>query len=308
MRRYIATRLIQSVIVLIGASILIFVLVRLTGNPVHLLVPLEASQEDIARVTRELGLDKPVWEQYSIYMSNLIHGDFGTSIRYKRPVGDLIGYRFWNSLQLGGLSLVLALALGLPLGVLSAVRRGSALDIGARGIALFGQSVPSFWLGIMLIAVFAGWLKVLPAARMGGPETFVLPVITLTATGFLLSGVIRFLRSGMLGVLSADYVKLARAKGQSERAVIWKHAFKNAVIPLVTFLGFYLALLLGGASLVVETVFAWPGIGMLLNEAIMSRDFPVVQAVVIITVAGFVFANILIDVLYGYLDPRIRYS
>lgn len=307
MQAYILSRIVQGVIVLIGASLLIFVLVRLTGNPVQLLLPAEASQEDIARVTRELGLDKPIYEQYATFVSNTLHGDFGTSIRYRRPVGELLSYRFMNSLQLGGLSFLLAVMIGLPLGVLAAVRRGSSIDALARGLALFGQSVPSFWLGVVLIAVFAGWLKVLPAARMGGPENFVLPLITLTVTGFLLSGVVRFIRSGMLDVLKTDYVKLARAKGQPERVVIWKHAFKNAAIPLVTFLGFYLALLFGGASLVIETVFAWPGVGTLLNDAILSRDFPIVQAVTIIFVAGFVVANILVDILYVYLDPHIRY-
>ncbi len=308
MSRYILGRVLQGVIVLVGASILIFVLVRLTGNPVYLLLPMEASQEEVARVSSKLGLDKPIHEQYLIFASNTVRGDFGESIRYKRPVAELLGYRFQNSLRLGGAALVLAILIGLPLGVLAALRRGGAIDIVARGIAVFGQSVPSFWLGIVLIAVFAGWLKVLPAALMGGPETYVLPVITLTLTGFLLSGVLRFLRSGMLEELGAEYIKLARAKGQPERVVIWKHAFKNASTPLVTFIGFYLAMLIGGASLVVETVFAWPGVGTLLYEAITSRDFPVVQAVALITVAGFVVVNILIDILYGYLDPRVRYQ
>jgi len=307
MGRYLLGRLIQGVIVLIGASVLVFVLVRLSGNPVNLLLPMEASQEDIARVTRDLGLDKPIHEQYAIYASSMVRGDFGTSIRYKRPVAELLGYRFWNSVQLGGLSLVLSVLIALPLGVVAAVRRGGVIDIVARGLAVFGQSVPAFWLGLVLIVVFAEWLKVLPAGRMAGPASYVLPVITLTLTGFLLSGMVRFLRSGMLEVLGSEYIKLARAKGQPERSVIWKHAFKNAVIPMVTFLGFYVTMLIGGASLVVEIVFAWPGVGTLLYDAIMSRDFPVVQAVTLIIVAAFTVINIVIDVLYAYLDPRIRY-
>jgi peptide/nickel transport system permease protein len=304
---YLFGRLIQGVIVLIGASLLVFVLVRLSGNPVDLLLPPEASQQDIARVTHELGLDKPIYEQYAIYASNMVRGDFGTSIRYKRPVAELLGDRFFNSVKLGALSLLLSLLIALPLGVVAAVRRGGVIDIVARGLAVFGQSVPAFWLGVVLIVVFAGWLKVLPAGRMVGPASYVLPVITLTLTGFLLSGTVRFLRSGMLEVLDFEYIKLARAKGQPERVVIWKHAFKNAIIPMVTFLGFYVTMLIGGASLVVETVFAWPGVGTLLFDAIMGRDFPVVQAVTLIIVAAFAVINIAIDVLYAYLDPRIRY-
>ena len=307
MRRYLFGRLIQGVIVLIGASLLVFVLVRLSGNPVYLLLPLEASEEDVARVTRDLGLDKPIYEQYAIYVSNMVRGDFGMSIRYKRPVMELLGYRLFNSVKLGGLSLLLSLLIALPLGILAAVRRGGIIDIVARGLAVFGQSVPSFWLGLVLLVVFAGWLKVLPAGRMVGPASYVLPVITLALTGFLLSGIVRFLRSGMLEVLDSEYIKLARAKGQPERVVIWKHAFKNGVIPMVTFLGFYVTMLIGGASLVVETVFAWPGVGTLLYGAIMSRDFPIVQAVTLIIMAAFAVINIVIDVLYAYLDPRIRY-
>lgn len=307
MRRYILDRLLQGVIVLIGASMLVFVLVRLTGNPAVLMLAPDASNEDIARVTAQLGLDKPIYEQYVIFAGQMLSGDFGTSLRSRRPVGDLIKDRLWNSMQLGILALGLSLAIGIPLGVLSAVRRGGFIDVLARVLALLGQSVPSFWLGIVLIAVFAGWLRLLPAARMGGPDSYVLPVVTLVATGTLLSGVVRFVRSGMLEVLDAEYIKLARAKGLPERVVIWKHAFRNAVIPLVTFLGFYLTLLIGGVSLIIETVFAWPGIGTLLNQAIFSRDFPVTQAVTILFVGGFVVANLIVDLLYAYLDPRIRY-
>lgn len=308
MGRYVLSRIFQGILVLIGASMLIFVLVRMTGNPVVLLLPPDASDEDIARVTAQLGLDKPIYEQYAIFVGQVLKGDWGNSLRSRRPVGDLIKDRFWNSMQLGIMAMVLSLAIGIPLGVLSAVRRGGWVDILARTLAMLGQSVPSFWLGIVLIAVFAGWLRILPAARMGGPENYVLPVLTLVLTGTLLSGVVRFVRSGMLEVLDTEYVKLARAKGLSERVVVWKHAFRNAIIPLVTFLGFYLTLLVGGVSLIVETVFAWPGVGTLMNQAIFGRDFPVTQAVTIIFVAGFVVANILVDILYAYLDPRIRFS
>jgi peptide/nickel transport system permease protein len=218
-----------------------------------------------------------------------------------------LGERLWNSAQLGLLGLLSSLLIGIPLGVLAAVRRDGPLDLLARGIALVGQSIPSFVLGFVLVAVFAGWLNLLPAGRMGGPLNYVLPVVCLTISGFLLSGVVRFVRSGMLDALGSDYIRMARAKGLSERATIWRHAFPNAAIPLVTFTGFYIVLLLGGASLIVETVFAWPGVGTLLNQAVSSRDYPIVQGVVVVYVTISVLANLFVDVLYVYLDPRIRY-
>jgi peptide/nickel transport system permease protein len=304
---YIVGRLVQAVIVLLGASIFIFVLVRLTGSPVQLLAPADATPQDIQRITRELGLDAPLHEQYFTFVSKLVQGDLGNSVRTRRPVAQLMGERLWNSAQLGLLGLLSSLLIGIPLGVLAAVRRDGPLDLLARGIALIGQSIPSFVLGFVLVAVFAGWLNLLPAGRMGGPLNYVLPVVCLTISGFLLSGVVRFVRSGMLDALGSDYIRMARAKGLSERATIWRHAFPNAAIPLVTFTGFYIVLLLGGASLIVETVFAWPGVGTLLNQAVSSRDYPIVQGVVVVYVTISVLANLLVDVLYVYLDPRIRY-
>jgi peptide/nickel transport system permease protein len=304
---YIVGRLVQAVIVLLGASIFIFVLVRLTGSPVQLLAPADATPQDIQRITRELGLDAPLHEQYFTFLSKLVQGDLGNSVRTRRPVAQLMGERLWNSAQLGLLGLLSSLLIGIPLGVLAAVRRDGPLDLLARGIALIGQSIPSFVLGFVLVAVFAGWLNLLPAGRMGGPLNYVLPVVCLTISGFLLSGVVRFVRSGMLDALGSDYIRMARAKGLSERATIWRHAFPNAAIPLVTFTGFYIVLLLGGASLIVETVFAWPGVGTLLNQAVSSRDYPIVQGVVVVYVTISVLANLFVDVLYVYLDPRIRY-
>jgi peptide/nickel transport system permease protein len=304
---YILGRLVQAVVVLIGASMFIFVLVRLAGSPVQLLAPADATPQDIQRISHELGLDAPVYEQYFTFVSRIAQGDLGNSVRTRRPVAQLLGERLWNSAQLGGLGLLASLLIGVPLGVLAAVHKDGPIDLVARGVALLGQSIPSFVLGFILVAVFAGWLSVLPAGRMGGPLNYVLPVVCLTLSGFLLSGVVRFVRAGMLEALSSDYVRLARAKGLTERAAIWRHAFPNAAIPLVTFTGFYIVLLVGGASLVVETVFAWPGVGPLLNQAILSRDYPIVQGVVVIYVAVSVAANLIVDVLYAYLDPRIQY-
>jgi peptide/nickel transport system permease protein len=306
--RFLISRISQGIVVLVGASMLIFVLVRLTGDPASLLLPPDATIQDLARVRAQLGLDRPLYEQYAIFLSSAATGDFGTSIQLKQPVRDLVAARLPNSLKLGGLVLFFALAIGVPLGILAAVRRGSGVDVLARGIALLGQSVPSFWFAIVLGAVFAGKLRWLPAARADEVSSFILPVFTLTTTGLLLSGTIRFVRSGMLDVLGTDYVKLARAKGLPERAVLLRHAFRNASIPLVTFLGFYLTLLLGGTSLLVETVFAWPGVGPLLASAVLSRDFPIVQAIVILYVLGFVVISILIDIIYAYLDPTVRFT
>jgi peptide/nickel transport system permease protein len=307
MGAYVLGRLAQAVLVLFAASIAIFILVRLTGSPVLLLAPADATPKDIEQITHDLGLDAPVPLQYWTFASSMARGDFGRSVRTRTPVAELLADRLWNSAQLGGLGLVCSLLLGIPLGVLAATHRDRPLDLLARGVALVGQSVPSFVLGFLLVAVFAGWLHVLPAGRLTGPQSYVLPVACLTISGFLLSGVVRFVRSGMLDALGADYVRMARAKGLRERAVNWRHAFPNAAIPLVTFTGFYIVLLVGGASLVVETVFAWPGVGTLLSQAIVSRDYPIVQAVAVIYVGVSIVSNLVVDLLYGYLDPRIRY-
>jgi peptide/nickel transport system permease protein len=306
--RYLGKRLMQGAIVLLGASMLVFVLVRATGNPAVMLLPSDASNEDIARMTEQLGLDKPIPEQYAIFITRAIRGDFGTSIQLHRPVLELLGDRFPNSMKLGALTLLFAVSIGIPLGTLAAVKRGTAIDGAALGIAMAGQSSPGFWLAIVLTAIFAGILKLLPAARADSWQSYILPVATLVTTGHLLSGSIRFMRAGMLDVLSADYIRTARAKGLSEIAVLRRHAFKNAAIPLVTFLGFYATLLLGGASLIVETVFGWPGMGPLLATAVLARDFPIVQAVTLIYVMGFVVVSILVDILYAYLDPNIRFT
>jgi len=308
MQGYLAKRLLQGLIVLVGASILVFVLVRATGNPALLLLPPDATPADIAALTAQLGLDKPIPEQYAIFVVGALQGDFGTSIQLHRPVVELLGERFPNSMRLGGIALLFAVSIGIPLGTIAAVNRGSALDALARGIAMLGQSIPGFWLAIVLGAIFAGQLKLLPAARADTWQSYILPVTTIVFTGFLLSGTIRFMRSGLLEVLSEDYMRTARAKGLGEVAVLTRHAFKNAAIPLVTFLGFYITLLIGGASLIVETVFAWPGVGPLLANAVLARDFPIVQAVTLIYVTGFVVISILVDILYAFLDPTIRFT
>lgn len=307
MQRYIAGRLIQSLITLVVISMLVFALARLTGNPLDVMLPIDASSDMRSEVSRELGLDQPVAIQYLWFVQSLLKADLGTSIRTKKPVVELIGQRLPNTLKLVALSTAIALLIALPLGVIAATRKGGFCDAGARTVALLGQSVPTFWAGIVLISIFSVNLEILPAGRKEGFTSYILPAITLGLFGFMLAGVVRLLRGSMLDVLDSEYIKFARLKGLAESAVTWKHAFKNALIPVVTFVGFYFGILFAG-SVVVETVFAWPGIGRLAFEAVQWRDYPVIQGVVLLVSTMILMSNMLVDVLYAYLDPRIRYA
>ena len=307
MQRYIAGRLVQCLVTLLVISLLVFVLARLTGNPLDVMLPIDASAELQDEMSRELGLDQPVYVQYGRFVQRLLYADLGTSIRTKKPVAELIGQRLPNTLKLVFFSTTMALLIALPLGVIAATRKGGLWDVGARTVALFGQSVPTFWAGIVLISIFAVNLDVLPAGRMEGFASYVLPAVTLGLFGFMLAGVVRLLRGSMLDVLDSEYVKFARIKGLAESVVTWKHAFKNALIPVVTFVGFYFGILLAG-SVVVETVFAWPGIGRLAFEAVQWRDYPVIQGVVLLVSTIILAANLVVDILYAYIDPRIRYA
>ncbi len=303
MQRRVLKSLGQAMICLLALSIIVFGLARLTGNPVDLLLSETATEQDRIDLTEILGLDKPIYVQYWVYISNAVRGDLGKSIRAQRPVLEMIGGRLPNTLMLGIVSVGISILIALPIGVYAAVRRGSRFDLLARSQAVLGQAVPSFWLGLLLILVFAVWLHWLPTGGRAGPETFILPAVTLG--WYHAAGIMRLTRSAMLDVLGNEYIKLARAKGASQMAVIWRHGFKNAAIPVVTFSILIFARALSGA-IIVETVFTWPGVGRLLIEAVRSRDFPVVQAGVLLLGAAFVFGNLLCDILYGYLDPRIR--
>ena len=307
MQRYIAGRLVQCLVTLLVISLLVFALARLTGNPLDVMLPIDASAELQEEMSRELGLDQPVYVQYGLFVQRLLYADLGTSIRTKKPVAELIGQRLPNTLKLVFFSTTMALLMALPLGVIAATRKGGLWDVGARTVALFGQSVPTFWAGIVLISIFAVNLDVLPAGRMEGFASYVLPAVTLGLFGFMLAGVVRLLRGSMLDVLDSEYVKFARIKGLAESVVTWKHAFKNALIPVVTFVGFYFGILLAG-SVVVETVFAWPGIGRLAFEAVQWRDYPVIQGVVLLVSTIILAGNLMVDILYAYIDPRIRYG
>jgi len=305
MRRFLLTRLLQSLVALAILSVVIFALARATGDPLHLILPMVATDEDYANARRYLGLDRPLHLQYLKFVTNAVTGDFGTSLRARRPVIDLIKERLPNSLKLAAFAMTVSLLLAFPLGVMAAVKKDTGVDRIAQVIAVLGQSLPTFWVGIVLIEVVAGRLQWLPAAGTGGLAHYLLPGFTLG--WFVVAGMMRLLRSGMLDVLDAEYVKMARIKGVTERWVIWQHALKNALIPVVTFAGIYFAILVTTA-IVVETVFAWPGIGRLAYEAITSRDFPVIQAVVLLTAVIVAAVNLLVDCLYAFIDPRIRYA
>ena len=286
-------------------SLIVFLLARLSGDPLHIMLPEEATSEDYAAAARQWGLDKPLPLQYLAFLGNALRGDLGRSIRLRRPTVELVLERLPATLQLAGASIAVSLLIAVPIGVLSAVRRDSVLDHVGKVIALLGQSMPSFWLGIVLIWVFAVMLGWLPASGRGGPEHFILPAIALG--WYQVAAVMRLVRSAMLDVMDSEYVKLARIKGVAERSVVWKHCLRNAAIPPLTYIGFVVAVLLTG-SVVIETVFSWPGIGLLAIDAVRYRDFPLVQTIVLIYAAKFVLINLVVDMLYVYLDPRIKYQ
>ena len=303
MQRYLVRRLFQSLLTLLVLSMLIFIVCRLTGDPVVLMLPDDASYEDVVQLRAALGLDRPLPVQYWRFLRSAVQGDFGRSIKGQVPVLDLIAERLPNSIKLAIVSLLITVTLAFPLGVMAAVKKGTTIDTLANLIAVLGQSLPQFWVGIVLIQVFAVQLRWLPVAGTGSFWHYILPGFTLG--WFLVAGIMRLLRSSMLDVLDSEFVKLARIKGVPGRSVVWKHALKNAIMPVVTFAAIYFAILLTGAIL-VETVFAWPGIGQLIYQGIVYRDFPVIQAVVLLTALFVVTVNLLVDITYAYLDPRIR--
>jgi peptide/nickel transport system permease protein len=303
MQRYVLNRIFQSLLTLLVLSMLIFVVCRLTGDPVTLMLPDDASHEDVAQLRVALGLEKPLPVQYWLFLRSAVRGDFGRSIKGQVPVLDLIAERLPNSIKLAIVSLLITVILAFPLGVMAAVKKGTSLDTLANFIAVLGQSLPQFWVGIVFIQIFAVHLRWLPVAGTGSLWHYILPGFTLG--WFLVAGIMRLLRSSMLDVLDSEFVKLARIKGVSGWSVVWKHALKNAVMPVLTFAAIYLAILITGAIL-VETVFAWPGIGQLTYQGIVYRDFPVIQAVVLLTAVIVVTVNFVVDITYAYLDPRIR--
>jgi len=304
--RFVLSRLLQSLVALAILSVVVFVLARATGDPLQLVLPMSATPEDYAEARRYLGLDRPYVEQYLSFVRRAVTGDFGMSIRARRPVAELLQERLPNSLRLAAFAMGITLSIAFPLGVIAAVRKGTGVDRIAQVVAVLGQSLPTFWVSIVLVEVVAGRLQWLPAGgNEAGLASYVLPGFTLG--WFVVAGMMRLLRSGMLEVLDSEYVKLARVKGVLERRVVWVHALKNALIPVVTFAGIYFSILVTTA-IVVETVFAWPGLGRLAYEGISSRDYPVIQAVVLTTAVIVAVVNLSVDCLYAVIDPRIRHA
>jgi peptide/nickel transport system permease protein len=303
MIRYILGRVGQALVSIFFITTLVFLLVRLTGDPSQILAPEFASAAVEDKIRVELGLDKPLYEQYARYMLSLATGDLGTSFRGP-PVSQVIIDHLPATATLAFAGLAIALLVAIPLGILSAMRRGSRIDALARGVALFGQSVPGFWLAIMLILVFGVALQWFPVAGRTGLSSYVLPAITIGIAP--VAGIVRLLRSSMLEVQGSDYVRMARAKGVPEKAVVLRHELRNAIIPVLTFAGLLAGAFMNG-SVVVENVFAWPGIGKMTLDAVESRDFPVVQGAVIMAAIFLIIANLVVDILYVLVDPRMRY-
>jgi ABC-type dipeptide/oligopeptide/nickel transport system permease component len=305
MHRYLMHRLGRTLLVLWGISTLVFGVMRLSGDPAVLLLPQEASREDVQRLRQELGLDDPLLLQYGRFLGHAVTGNFGESLRHKEPAMRLVCAHLWATLELACAAFVIAVVVAVPLGILAAIKPNRLSDHVVMSLALLGQSAPTFWIGIMLILVCGLGLRWFPIGGRGTLRHLVLPALTLGA--FAMASIARLTRSAMLDVLCLDYITTARAKGLSEGRVVWWHALKNAAIPVVTIMGLQFGTLLGGA-VVTETVFAWPGIGRLAIQGIYNRDYPIVQAAVFVAAVFFVSINFLVDLLYTFLDPRIRYE
>jgi peptide/nickel transport system permease protein len=315
-RRYVVRRLLLLIPVLAGVSIIIFMVLHLApGDPAEIMLGSQATQEDLTRLRTQLGLTEPLPIQYVRWLGHVVRGDLGRSIWTKRPVLVEVLDRFKATLLLTACGLVISSVIGIGLGVASATQPHSLLDRTSAVASLFGASMPVFWLGIVLMVVFSLWLGWLPASGMfapyGGGDArdlvlhLILPAVTLAAASVTI--VARLTRSTMLEVLGQDYIRTARAKGLIERAVVLRHGLKNAMIPIVTVIGVQAGYLLGGAVL-TETVFAWPGVGTLMVQGILARDFPLVQGAVLVVALTFVLVNLAVDLLYAWLDPRIRYE
>jgi peptide/nickel transport system permease protein len=305
MKRFIVKRLGYALVSLALLSLTIFLFVRLTGDPAVLLVEPGASKADLEAIRSQLGLDRPIWVQYGTFVSSLLRGDLGQSFYYRTPVLELYLSRLPNSLLLAGAAMTLSLLIGIPTGIIAAVRVNRWWDSAGKIFALLGLSLPSFWVGLVMILFFSVYLGWLPSSGSGTVWHLIMPAFALG--WYFAAAHMRLTRSSMLEVLGSEYVKLARIKGLPEALVIGKHAFKNALIPVLTLAGINLVIMVN-VAVVVETVFAWPGIGRLLYEGISFRDFPVVQATVLLGGAMIVFVNLLVDVLYAVIDPRIRYD
>ena len=306
MRTYILRRLAQSALTLLGVSVLVFAILRvLPGDPARMLLPDGAPESAVAELNRQLGLREPLVVQYGLFLRSVARGDFGQSFQYRAPALRVVLERLPATVQLTLAAMLVTIAVGVSLGIFTAVRRGTGYDVAGTIVAVVGQSLPNFWLGIMLILLFGVALRWLPTSGFASWSSLVLPAITLAA--FPTALVARLTRSSMLEILNHDYIRTGRAKGLTEQSVVLRHALRNAAIPVLTVIGLQIGALLGGA-VITESVFAWPGMGKLIVDAIFFRDFPVVQTVLILSATVFVAINLLVDLLYTVIDPRIRYS
>jgi peptide/nickel transport system permease protein len=301
--RYVVQRLIQAVPALLGVTLIVFVLVQLSGDPASILLPTEASEEQRQEFRRAYGLDQPLPLQYVNYVLQAARGNFGQSFSFRQPALEVVLNRLPATVELALAATALALLVAIPAGILAALKRGTGFDHGLMGLVLLGQSVPTFWLGMMLILLISVQLKLLPVSGRGEPQQLILPAVTLAL--YLVALLARVTRSEMLEVLGQDYVRTAHAKGLADWVVFGRHALRNALPPIVTIVGLQFGGLLGGAVM-TEMVFAWPGIGTLVLESIFKKDYPVVVAGVLLVAVGFILINLVLDLLYGYLDPRIR--
>jgi ABC-type dipeptide/oligopeptide/nickel transport system permease component len=306
MRKYILKRILYCFFVLIGVSIISFSLIHIApGNPARLMLPDGATDEEIYAMSEKLGLDKPAYIQYIIYITNVLKGDLGTSFYYKEPNIKLIFERVPASLLLATSAVLFSLFVSLPLGVFAAVKRGSKIDLFAMFVAILGQSMSSIWLGVLLIFIFSVRLNLLPPFGYGSIIYLIMPTVTL---GFPLAGLItRLTRAGMIDVLSEDYILATRAKGVPESKLIFKYSLKNVMIPITTVVGIQFGTIWGGA-IVTEQIFGWPGIGKLLVSSAMSRDFPLLQSLILVISFFFIFINLGVDIFYTFIDPRVKFK
>ncbi|MBI2766673.1 MAG: ABC transporter permease [Chloroflexi bacterium] len=305
MTTYIMSRLGQAAITILGISLVVFALARLSGDASALLIPPDATADQKADTRTRLGLDKPLPVQYGIFLKGIATGDFGKSFRFGEPSLKVFWQRFPNTLQLAAVAAFIALSGGILIGVLSAVKAGGLADRISSLIALLGQAVPSFLIGILMIVFFSVELGWLPTSGKAGPKTYIMPGIALA--WYSMAALTRMTKSSMLDVMDTDYIRLARLKGLPERTVIWKHAFRNALVPILTLFSLQLIFFISG-SVIIENIFAWPGIGQLTVQAIFSRDYPLVQTIVFVTSSILVLLNVAVDLLYAFIDPRIRLS
>src|SRR5215468_3728570 len=303
MRGYFLSRALQTALVVFLALTAVFFLVRLSGDPVLLFLPMDIQAKDLNEFRQRLGFNDPLIVQYGRFMGGALHGDFGESLRYKRDALGLVLERLPATFALGGVALALTFVLAVPVGILSAVKRGSLWDYVGMTAAVLGQAIPGFWLGLMLIYLFSVRLHWLPTGGMDGPANFVMPCVVLAS--FYAARIARLTRSSVLDTLNEEFVLTARAKGLAEWIVIGKHTLKNSAIPIVTLAGLETGQLLGGA-VITETIFAWPGLGRLTVQALLNRDFPVVLAAVFVISVTYTLINLIVDLLYGWLDPRTR--